>query len=292
VLFRSHAEVSAPGLTSTHGATAVDLNNDGWIDVINNMGEMWINNAGTGFSFQNRYETNVPLKISGSAVCAGQLDNSGTTHLVATDNYDTGIVDSIVYTIGADYRPTQAATLPVPYFDRNNLTTTEQSHDVSCRIADFNNDGLNDIMIVSALTNAATASGAQPATSMAQILINRGGLVFEDITDAVMANYPTLTFSSYAPRIIDLNGDGKKDIWLQNDRDGSNQAWINNGSGVFSQAKVNDISRVVSTYKNRVGGNDYGIVTPVKVNGKWNLIVTTTTDSRFNVGYVLTEWTF
>ena len=93
------------------------------------------------------------------------------------------------------------------------------------------------------------------------------------------------------------NGDGKKDIWLQDwnlaGLPRANQIWLNNGSTVFQQTKVNEINLILETFKNRVGGNPgTGIMLPIKVNNKWNFIVTSSSNFRVNVGYVQLEWTF
>lgn len=297
---QSHVEVSVPGLGWSHAAVAADINNDGWIDVISSMGNMWINNGGTAFTFQARYDYHsAPEPIGGSGICAGKLDNTNTTYFVVTDIQNNGLLpirDTMVFTLDSTLKPVYQASLPVPFFDRSS-TTTETSHDVSCMIADLNNDGLNDVVVVSALNSAAVQSGAETLASATQVYLNRGGLVFEDITDVAMPNYPRNSLSSYTPRVVDFNGDGKKDIWLQDwnfaGLPSANQIWLNTGAGLFSQSKVNEISNVLSTFRNRVGGDPgTGIMTPVKVNNKWNFIVTSSGTNRVNVGYVRTEWTF
>jgi hypothetical protein len=119
---------------------ALDLNNDGWLDVINSTGSMWINDRGSNFSYMEHYNWvngKVNDSISGSAICAGDLDNSGTKQLVVTD-ISSQKQDTWVFKFDADLKPIKTAVLPMPYYDRT--TTIEVSHDVGCVVTDLNNE--------------------------------------------------------------------------------------------------------------------------------------------------------
>ena len=213
MLFRSQ-RIDVAGLTWSHGVVASDLNNDGWLDVVNTAGHMWINNGGAGFTYHARldwFHTADP--ITGSGICAGQLDNSGTTYYVVTDIMNSAhsmpIQDTWIFTVRPDLQPNKVAVLPVPFFDRAS-TTTEISHDVSCVISDLNNDGLNDIIVVSALNSAEVQQGTAPHQSKVQVYLNQGGLSFNDVTDTAFPGWNQNILSTYTPRIFDFNGDGKQ----------------------------------------------------------------------------------
>jgi len=278
---QSHLRVDLPGLTSSHGSTVVDLNSDGWLDVANSQGDFWFNNQAGGFSYRAH---DTMQTWSGSGLCSGDLDNSGTTSIVVTD-VDTGAVffnDTWIYKLDSGLKPVKVAALPVPYFDRGS-TTTERSHDVSCVVGDLNSDGRLDIVVVSYLNDNSVTniSGMQ---SQVQIYINQGNLTFTETTDTAMAGYNQGTLASYTPKLIDLNGDGKLDLWLMNTNstvssggtaESANQAWINSGSGTFTQSKRSYLNTVVQAYNMLSGSNSNtaGIMIPVKIDGAWNFAI-------------------
>ena len=279
---QSHLQVNLSGLTSSHGSTVVDLNADGWLDVANSQGDFWFNNQAGGFTYQAHL---VGQTWSGSGLCSGDLDNSGTTSIVVTDVV-TGAVffdDTWIYKLDSNLRPIKVASLAVPYFDRSNSTTTARSHDVSCVVGDLNSDGRLDIVVVSYLyDNSVTdTAGAQ---SQVQIYMNQGNLIFTETTDTAIAGYNQSTLASYTPRLIDLNGDGKLDLWLMNTNstvsssgtaESANQAWINSGSGTFTQSKRSYLNTVVQAYNLLSGSNSNtsGIMIPVKIDGVWNFAI-------------------
>ncbi|MCO5945735.1 FG-GAP repeat domain-containing protein [Mucilaginibacter flavidus] len=91
--------------------------------------------------------------------------------------------------------------------------------------ADFNNDGLEDLYFVS-------NQGSN------KLYLNKGNLKFEDITDkagvAGTGNWKT------GVTIVDINGDGFKDIYVTvvsgyGDFKGKNQLYINNGDLTFTE---------------------------------------------------------
>ena len=118
-----------------------------------------------------------------------------------------------------------------------------------------------------------------------QIYINQGNLTFTETTDtAFVGGYNQSALASYTPKLIDLNGDGKLDIWLMNTNntmsssgtaDSANQAWINSGTGTFTQAKRSYLNTVTQAYNLLSGSNSNtaGIMIPVKINGTWNFAI-------------------
>ena len=116
-----------------------------------------------------------------------------------------------------------------------------------------------------------------------------------------MPGYDQAVLATYTPRIIDFNQDGRPDLWLMNTATtgaSANQIWINNGSGGFVQQKSVEIETVLAEYRVMVHGDPRrkGIMLPVKINDKWNFVVTSMTGTHDNyqvqIGYAKTQWRF
>ena len=292
---QSHQRYDLADPVSAHASVAVDLDNDGDLDVISNQGQAWINN-GVGIFTYRKYSNS-----GASGVCAGDFNNTGRSQLVFTDSYDS-IQDTYIYEVNTTYTEfnnlTKVATLPVPYFDKDS-TTQEISHDVSCIVADFDNDGKPDIVMVSASNSPAILAGTSPPQSRVHVYINQGNYVFAESSG--LASYNSNTLSSYTPKAMDFNNDGRPDIWLGSwntwSNSVSNQFWINNGSGQFAQQAVSKITSILDSF--RLVSNDttpagnYGVALPVKIDGKWNLVFTGgSATNQHSIGYAMTQWTF
>jgi hypothetical protein len=295
---QSHKRVDLAGLTWNHGTTVLDANQDGWLDVINSNGEMWINTQADGFTYRAK-DTFRTIKhpLAGAGVCAGDLDGSGDTQVVLTDQ--TGLQASqLIYKLNANMEPIYQGALPVPYFDKNNTdATVNRSHDVSCQIVDVNGDGRQDVVVISYLHDN-TVTRTIGAQSMVQIYYNLGGYVFSDATDVSMSGYNQGAVASYTPKIVDFNGDGHADIWLMNTNraESGNQVWLNDGTGKFKQSRKQDFNTLTSLHAvlNSVESNTSGIMLPVQINDKWNFIIATVSDIKQTVyvAYARTQWSF
>ena len=295
---QSHKRVDLAGLTWNHGTTVLDANQDGWLDVINSNGEMWINTQADGFTYRAK-DTFLTIKhpLAGAGVCAGDLDGSGATQVVLTDQ--TGLQASqLMYKLNARMEPIYQGTLPVPYFDKNNTNATvNRSHDVSCQIVDVNGDGRQDVVVISYLHDN-TVTRTIGAQSMVQIYYNLGGYVFSDATDVSMSGYNQGAVASYTPKVVDFNGDGHADIWLMNTNraESGNQVWLNDGTGKFKQSRKQDFNTLTSQHAvlNSVESDTSGIMLPVQINDKWNFIIATVSDIKQTVyvAYARTQWSF
>lgn len=295
---QSHKRVDLAGLTWNHGTTVLDANQDGWLDVINSNGEMWINTQADGFTYRAK-DTFRTIKhpLAGAGVCAGDLDGSGATQVVLTDQ--TGLQASqLIYKLNANMEPIYQGALPVPYFDKNNTNATvNRSHDVSCQIVDVNGDGRQDVVVISYLHDN-TVTRTIGAQSMVQIYYNLGGYVFSDATDVSMSGYNQGALASYTPKVVDFNGDGYPDIWLMNTNraESGNQVWLNDGTGKFKQSRKQDFNTLTSQHAvlNSVESDTSGIMLPVQINDKWNFIIATVSDIKHTVyvAYARTQWSF
>jgi hypothetical protein len=202
--------------------------------------------------------------------------------------------DTWIVKLNPDLTPRRVAALPIPYFDRTS-TTIERSHDVACVVADFNNDGRPDIVLISYLLDP-EVTNLKGAQSYVQIYLNQGNFEF---TESTLPGYDQGVVASYTPKIIDFNQDGRPDIWLMNTATtgaSANQIWINNGAGGFVQKKTTEIETLIAQYRTLVNGdqNIKGIMLPVKVDNKWNFFVTSVTGTynnyRVHMGYAKTQW--
>lgn len=274
---QSHIRVDLPDLVYAHGATVIDANNDGHVDVMSSWGEIWFNDGQGNFRFQSHSYTSAPgFWIHGSGVCAGDFVGSGKQQVVLVDQMmDPNIgpkADTVIFELDVNGLPTAQHYLPVPILDRNN-SGPEKSHDVTCRVADINNDGMLDVLVFS--RPWALPGQGWTNQGVVQTLINRGNWQFEDTTDTSMSQYNTNVLISYTPFLLDLNGDGKIDLWasyMDWDTGNSNQIMMNNGSGIFSPWQPN----LVRSFSASAG------MIPVKFGDKWAIVFgrsnTSTTD--------------
>jgi len=279
---QAHREVALPGVTWNHGLVAGDINRDGNIDIINNLGQMWINDGRGNFVFRDHnwnLNTSNGLWMHGSGVCVGDFNNTGRPQVLITDlNLDpqsAPIQDTAIFELDVNLIPTVSHALPVPVLDRNS-TTTEISHDVGCRAVDLNGDGKLDVMVFS--RPLSTARGGQWTNEgVVQILINQGNWQFTDTTDTAMIGYPTNVLVSYTPYLMDLNGDGKVDLftsYFDQTSGQANMAWINNGKGVFTKSVASNA--IAALYSS-------GPMAPIVINNNWLLVYSQLSNGSLNM---------
>ena len=284
---QTHKEVVLPVSTWNHGIVAGDVNRDGNIDVVNSLGQMWINDGKGNFTFHDHnwnLNTSNGLWMHGSGVCVGDFNNTGRPQILITDlNLDAQagpIKDTAIFELDNNLIPTVSHSLPVPVLDRNS-TTTEISHDVTCRIADINGDGKLDVLVFSRPLDSARG-GQWTNEGIVQTLINQGNWQFVDTTDTAMAGYPTNVLVSYTPYLIDLNGDGKVDLFTSYYDQGTgqaNMAWINDGKGNFTKSVAS--SYITALYSS-------GPAVPIMINNKWVMISSTLTNNNILSLYINT----
>jgi len=272
---QSHARVDLPDPVWSHGAVVVDINRDGHPDVVNNSGEAWINDGRGNFTFRSHsWRDGLGMWMHGSGVCAGDFNRTGRSQLVITDQMldpNIGpIADTVIFEIDDRGLPIAQHYLPVPVLDRNS-TTTELSHDVDCKVADLNNDGLPDILVFS---RPWARSGERWSNKgIVQVLINQGNWQFVDATDRATAGYNTNVLVSYTALITDLNGDGRLDLWsgfYDFSSGKANQAFLNNGSGTFTP-----VNQTLINSFNASGG-----MLPVKFGNQWAFVFSTMDTQR------------
>jgi hypothetical protein len=234
---------------------------------------LYINDKAGGFtaypfatnSTEGNWLTNLG---SGSATAFGDFDADGKTDIVITDGFqgannwargESWLLTNISIVNGVGRGDLKA--LPKPYFDRDATYAAyptafgnDKSHDIKVDVVDVNNDGRSDIVISAILWEATVGTQA----GVFQILLNQGGLVFQDATDTSLYNFFLGAGSSHQTEFVDVNGDGFLDIigsdpyghataindgsgtWSSDPQTWATRILINTGSGKFVQAMWNE----------------------------------------------------
>lgn len=259
-----HSRTALNGTGWSHSNTVYDINGDGNLDIINSQGKMWVNDGQGNFTFRDHdWNTNTSngLWMNGSGVCAGDFNNIGRPQLVITDVM-TGVAsisDTVIFELDAQLIPTTAHTLTVPVLDRaTNVGSNEVSHDIACKTADLNNDGMLDIIVFSRPWDYAR-NGVWTEEGTVQVLINQGNWQFNDVTDSLMINS---AIPIYHPTLVDFNNDGRLDLW-----DGSSTAYLNNGNSVFVHS-IGALSRSTSMAS-----------VPLSLNSIWRFVTVESSSS-------------
>lgn len=175
---------SADSYPNGSGVTAIDLDNDGQIEVV----------------------------IS---------DNSKATE---SYNRDTNIYRLTINEGSRSAKLSRVASLPMPelekpFWQTYFSTRKRKSHDIRVKSKDINSDGLNDLILFSVARNA--YKGLDRNLSSVQIFINNGSLSFSDQTDNWLVGYRNRTNVAYSPVFEDLNEDGFPDLYSsEHDYDG------------------------------------------------------------------------
>lgn len=181
-------------LDNSGSACWVDLNNNGWLDLIAG-GRVWINNQGEGFT----------RGISVGRVVAADFNNNGWTDLFSYSrqrffrNEEGTLVED----------ESLIPEFPDPYVSRGAVW------------GDFNGNGWVDLYV------AGYEIWDQHLTFPDFLLINNNGQSFTKtmVNDSYRARGVTA---------CDFDQDGNLDIYVSNYRLQPNRLWRNNGSGVFT----------------------------------------------------------
>jgi hypothetical protein len=269
----THLFLSRPGTyhshqlleyTWSHSATVADINSDGNLDVVDAEGKMWINDGSGNFTFKDHTWANSLFWMHGMGVCVGDFANDGRKQIVITDlniaNGQWPFNDTAVFELNSNLKPVAQHLLTPPHYEVGNSGLTEISHDVRCKVADMNNDGLQDIVVfsrpwASARNNQWTAEGR------VQILINQGNFNFVDQTN--LTDFNSNIDIDYMPMIQDFNGDGIPDIWT------SPQMLIS-GQGRWTRRAYTQIP-------------NKQITLPIRIGNKWGFVYTVNDSNRTNV---------
>lgn len=240
----SFTKIAFSAQTWMHGVTCADINKDGFDDVLV-----------TGYSGFPQYIgsatglTEYQGMVGGSGVTAGDFLGNGSIQVIVVDSDGADATKDTKLLI-ANIQPNNKiisfdfiANLPGPRLDilYTDPSNKNSSHDIRARAVDFNLDGNLDVIVFSYRYGA-------PGTevlhrSEIQFLKNKGGGVFEDVTDSIRMGYDTSGGVGYVPVIRDFNGDGLVDVFV------SGPDWLEGGYKSSSLLIQNIDGKFVNTAK-------------------------------------------
>lgn len=254
------ASANLPQLSDfTHSATAGDINGDGNLDIfVGNMDSQAspvpsyvLFGDGTGkFTKSN---AGLPLENGGllhrltggfgfTASLLADLNGDGKPELVLGNEgsgFNREHRSAVFWNIGSGYSAASVSYLPQGYFGDTRLV-----HDIATM--DIDGDGDNDLLLLSSETTPSTAYA--DGWSL-EVLRNDNGKFVDATLDHFKAadsreglpNQDSGIGASQFIRLMDVNGDGSKDIVItqfMNKQPGANTpvVWVNDGFGHFEVA--------------------------------------------------------
>ncbi len=237
--------------TDDRDVIAVDVNNDGWLDVITattfghiprvymNLGE--VKGIWQGLEYVDDDNRILPFAIPPQfcAIAAGDVNGDTFPDLFLVD-YANQLEDRLLINDGNGFFIDETDT-------RMTEAMSESVFGTSTEIYDMNNDGFNDIVKVS-------SSGSNPPSGstvpQVRILYNDGSGQFTEMS----------TFNNLAPymmELIDVDNDGRKDIFVVSDGQDKVMQNTGNDGDEIAQFDINDISNSPNT--EFFGGNTFSV---------------------------------
>lgn len=189
------------------------------------------------------FDINTAAAVSGcSSVAAGDLLNNGSTQIVYGDfiwgpnypNLPTNIPQQFIYQYIDNKLQGYPIPLPPPYFNdkpqysQYKSFRTGLTHNARLWIDDINHDGLPDIIVGALIWDPDI--GWQK--TMLQLLVNQGGLHFEDRSDQLNPQYDQNAYYDYSLRMADVDKSGINTYFMARDPDGktvNGQSFSENG---------------------------------------------------------------
>ncbi len=234
------------------GANVVDLNNDGKLDIY------FPRSPGPDIALVN----NGAWSFSKLAVT--QTARGSTFRAASFADYDQdGLADFFV----GDSDPTTSYTNPVTPFLLKNTTTsgaisfnqitsgaivtnTAESRDVSW--ADFNNDGLQDLLVLSYNVNSTNPTPNIPN----RLYKNNGDGTFTQVTGTVFDS--DIFFGARTSSWADIDNDGDLDLYIGSQSVSQpDRLYQNNGNGTFTSLTTSPVAETgTATYGSSFGDID------------------------------------
>src|SRR5580765_2670862 len=232
--------------TMGSGGAFVDLNGDGWLDVVLVNGKDWTPKGKRSFSAVYRNNGNgtftdvttasgFDVEMYGMGVAAGDYDNDGRDDL-----YVTTIEGDRLFHNEGNFRfrdVTKASGIVNAHFG------------TSAAWLDYDRDGKLDVFVANYVqwtaaadvycsldgTNKSYCTPESYKGTPSKLFHNLGAGKFEDVTGKAGVGDPTS--KSLGIAVLDYDGDGWPDIFVANDTQ-PNKLYRNNGNGTFTEKGV------------------------------------------------------
>ena len=190
-------------------------------------------NDGSGNFTDVTKQSNIGNVDRVKAAAFTDLDNDGSTDLVLSRFIDDKSEDLLVYKNDGkgQFKLLDGAIQKALSYDRAMPLT----------VADFNNDGFNDLYVGFPGARDFTYLDANPNPLNTQgIFLNKGDATFEDATiasglDVLPSKRVGVAAYPHASVKADFDGDGRVDLMVADDRRGPSQVFKNDGTGKFSE---------------------------------------------------------
>lgn len=277
----------------SHDSAIGDLNGDGYTDIaIIDYGTnttLAFNNKVNGFNVYTQAQnivngfTNVAIN-TGSSIAIGNFlqDSTGKSQVVVTDTPGaSGSNPTKMYSWNInssnELNFTELSTLPTPRFELAKWAGfgfVAGSHNVRAVTYDFNDDNVPDVLIFS----RPALGTVNNKYSEIQFLKNGGSGTFTDVTDTTLVGYNHNTYTTYNPKFLDLNGDGREDILVSSaDFTGANnstQFLLKSADGKYVAAHQNILTDFATQANSTQGADNMGNTVNVLKgpNGKLYLV--------------------
>lgn len=295
----SHAQ------SGLYGLTAIDINQDGCLDVVVSSNDLWQGDCAGNFTLtQNAFnytQVGIQNTLRGEAITSADFLGKGYNQILivgpssAQQTFPNAVID-----IDRNLNVLGVYKLPMPYFTATLGGGSED--DAAVRVIDINNDGKPDVVINS--TDFFYASANQfsvPVLTKMLVYLNTGNGNFTDITATALPGFDTNVGGGFFNmRVLDLNNDGYLDLAFDGETFGSgkdnNQVWINNRDNTFKPYFTTELDMLSNNFSSKfatVSPNTVGIMLPIKVNNVWNYVIHShDSTGQYHDGVVNTQYTF
>lgn len=203
----------------------IDYDNDGDLDLYVSNGKrfgqksfMYQNNGGEFTRIFNMGPINDSLPFDGASW--GDFDNDGNIDMCAVTWYDSV---SVLYKNDGSGNFTFLGSSPI---------VTNRGFSETCSWGDYDNDGLIDLIV----------TNSRSTNSRNRLYKNLGSGNFVSVDSGAI--YTDVGSKSRGASWVDIDGDGKLDLFIANEEGASDYMYKNNGNGYFT--KITGIAPVTN----------------------------------------------
>ena len=200
--------------TWAHDAVVADFNGDGFDDFL--IGSFGLNMSlvlgGEDRELELFQSDASPVGIG---LAAGDFLNDGSVTFVSTGGVDNQELYSLDISEDGELTFTRESNLPdsrfeLPKWDDLRAVQDVEYHTIRAITFDFVGDGIDHVVTISTLDKDDEVHGYTEV----QFLKNDGSGNFTDVTDDLLVEFDTNQIATYSPQLVDINGNGRLDIFL------------------------------------------------------------------------------